>query len=95
MSHKNMVIWLDLASIKKKSWLSIGSKTSTRSTNTATWSNGSPLRDSVTTTSETAVGRELDAVKPQHEWYVLEKNDLTHAKRRVFELINETNFDGS
>ncbi|MEQ5821843.1 hypothetical protein [Halomonas sp. SCS19] len=39
-----------------------------------------------------AVGRELDAVKPQHEWYVLEKNDLTHAKRRVFDLINEDEF---
>lgn len=36
-----------------------------------------------------AVGQEMGAGTERYEWYVLEKNDLTHAKRRVFELINE------
>ncbi len=39
-----------------------------------------------------AVGQEMGAGTERYEWYVLEKNDLTHAKRRVFELINEDEF---
>lgn len=36
-----------------------------------------------------AVGQEMGAGSERYDWHVLEKNDLTHAKRRVFELINE------
>lgn len=39
-----------------------------------------------------AVGKELDWDRHsgwRYEWHVLEKNDLTTAKRRVFNLINE------
>lgn len=39
-----------------------------------------------------AVGQEMSAGSEHYEWYVLEKNDLTHAKKRVFELINEDEF---
>lgn len=36
-----------------------------------------------------AVGMETGPGTDEFLWYVLEKNDLTHAKRRVFDLINE------
>ncbi len=36
-----------------------------------------------------AVGMETGPGTGKFLWYVLEKNDLTHAKRRVFDLINE------
>lgn len=36
-----------------------------------------------------AVGQETTPGCEQYEWYVLEKNDLASAKRKVFELINE------
>lgn len=36
-----------------------------------------------------AVGQEIAPGSERYEWYVLEKNDLTSAKRTVFELINE------
>nr|WP_176705758.1 hypothetical protein [Halomonas sp. 40]BAP60114.1 hypothetical protein [Halomonas sp. 40] len=38
-----------------------------------------------------AVGKEIDGAhgRRRYEWHVLDKNDLTTAKRRVFELINE------
>lgn len=36
-----------------------------------------------------AVGKEITPGSEQYEWYVLTKNDLTHAKRKVFSLINE------
>ena len=36
-----------------------------------------------------AVGQEIDPGSERYEWYVLAKNDLTSAKRKVFELINE------
>lgn len=39
-----------------------------------------------------AVGQEMGAGTERYEWYILEKNDLTHAKKRVFELINEDEF---
>lgn len=39
-----------------------------------------------------AVGQEMGAGSENYDWHVLEKNDLTHAKRRVFELINEDEF---
>jgi len=39
-----------------------------------------------------AVGQEMTPGSEQYEWYVLEKNDLTHAKKRVFTLINEDEF---
>lgn len=41
-----------------------------------------------------AVGPEIEGRhnRRQWEWYVLEQNDLTHAKRKVFELINENEF---
>lgn len=37
-----------------------------------------------------AVGREI-AVK-EYDWFPIEKNDLTTAKRKVVELINEDEF---
>ncbi|MGP5144510.1 hypothetical protein ACTXPD_18990 [Vreelandella alkaliphila] len=36
-----------------------------------------------------AVGQEMTPGSEQYEWYVLAKNDLTSAKRKVFELINQ------
>lgn len=36
-----------------------------------------------------AVGMETGPGTNEFLWYVLETNDLTHAKRRVFDLINE------
>ena len=36
-----------------------------------------------------AVGMETGPSTGEFIWYVLEQNNLTHAKRRVFELINE------
>lgn len=36
-----------------------------------------------------AVGMETGPGTGEFLWYVLEKNDLTHAKRKVFNLINE------
>jgi hypothetical protein len=39
-----------------------------------------------------AVGKEMGGGSERYEWYVLEENDLTNAKRRVFELINEDEF---
>jgi hypothetical protein len=38
------------------------------------------------------VGQEMGAGSERYDWHVLEKNDLAHAKRRVFELINEDEF---
>lgn len=35
-----------------------------------------------------AVGQEITPGSEQYEWHFLAKNDLTHAKNRVFELIN-------
>lgn len=35
-----------------------------------------------------AVGQEITPGSEQYEWHVLAKNDLVHAKNRVFELIN-------
>lgn len=41
-----------------------------------------------------AVGPEIDSQNGlrRWEWHVLDKNDLTTAKRKVFELINENEF---
>lgn len=39
-----------------------------------------------------AVGQEISVGSERYDWHVLEKNDLAHAKRRVFELINEDEF---
>lgn len=39
-----------------------------------------------------AVGMETGPHTGEFIWYVLDKNNLTHAKRRVFELINEDEF---
>ena len=39
-----------------------------------------------------AVGMETGPGTGEFLWYVLDKNDLTTAKRRVFELINEDEF---
>ena len=36
-----------------------------------------------------AVGQEIAPGSERYEWHVLEKNDLTSAKRKVFELVNE------
>ncbi len=36
-----------------------------------------------------AVGQEMTPGSEQYEWYVLTKNDLANAKRKVFELINQ------
>lgn len=36
-----------------------------------------------------AVGQEMGPGTEAYDWHVLAKNDLTHAKRKVFELINE------
>lgn len=36
-----------------------------------------------------AVGQEITPGSEQYEWHVLANNDLTHAKRKVFALINE------
>ncbi|KKN65696.1 hypothetical protein LCGC14_0479210 [marine sediment metagenome] len=39
-----------------------------------------------------AVGQETVPGSENYCWYVLSKSDATHAKRRVFELINEDEF---
>lgn len=39
-----------------------------------------------------AVGQEMAPGSEQYDWHVLSKNDLTHAKKRVFALINEDEF---
>jgi|TARA_R110000772_G_scaffold233559_1_gene345133 hypothetical protein len=39
-----------------------------------------------------AVGQEMAPGTEVYDWHVLAHNDLTHAKRRVFELINEDEF---
>lgn len=39
-----------------------------------------------------AVGQESVPGSENYDWYVLAKSDVTHAKRRVFELINEDEF---
>lgn len=39
-----------------------------------------------------AVGQEMSPGSERYDWHVLEKNDLTHAKRKVFELINLDEF---
>lgn len=39
-----------------------------------------------------AVGQEIIPGSEQYEWYVLAKNDLAHAKKRVFTLINDDEF---
>lgn len=36
-----------------------------------------------------AVGQEMTPGSEQYEWHVLAKNDLAHAKRKVFALITE------
>lgn len=36
-----------------------------------------------------AVGQEMSPGSEQYEWYVLAKNDLANAKRKVFEILNE------
>ncbi|MGP5713982.1 hypothetical protein ACTXPD_18540 [Vreelandella alkaliphila] len=36
-----------------------------------------------------AVGQEITPGSEQYEWYVLAKNDLANAKRKVFDLLNE------
>ncbi|TDV99890.1 hypothetical protein BDK62_10139 [Halomonas alkaliantarctica] len=39
-----------------------------------------------------AVGQETIPGSECYDWHVLAKSDVTHAKRRVFELINEDEF---
>lgn len=39
-----------------------------------------------------AVGPEMSPGSEKYDWHVLDKNDLTHAKRKVFELINLDEF---
>ena len=39
-----------------------------------------------------AVGQEVGPGAEAYDWHVLAKNDLTHAKRKVFELINLDEF---
>lgn len=39
-----------------------------------------------------AVGQEMGPGTEAYDWHVLAKNDLTHAKRKVFELINLDEF---
>ncbi|NYS80504.1 MULTISPECIES: hypothetical protein [Halomonadaceae] len=39
-----------------------------------------------------AVGQEMGPGTETYDWHVLAKNDLTHAKRKVFELINLDEF---
>lgn len=39
-----------------------------------------------------AVGQEMNPGSETYDWHVLAHNDLTHAKRKVFELINEDEF---
>ncbi len=39
-----------------------------------------------------AVGQEIVPGSEKYNWYVLTKSDAAHAKRRVFELINEDEF---
>lgn len=39
-----------------------------------------------------AVGQEMTPGSEQYDWHVLAKNDLTHAKRKGFELINLDEF---
>lgn len=36
-----------------------------------------------------AVGQEISPGSEQYEWHVLAKNDLAHAKRKVFALLTE------
>lgn len=36
-----------------------------------------------------AVGMESDPNTGEFLWHVLDRNDLTHAKRKVFDLIND------
>ncbi|MGP9576285.1 hypothetical protein [Halomonas sp. JB37] len=39
-----------------------------------------------------AVGQEMGPGAEMYDWHVLAHNDLTHAKRKVFELINLDEF---
>ncbi|MBE0465496.1 hypothetical protein [Halomonas colorata] len=39
-----------------------------------------------------AVGQEMGPGMEAYDWHVLSHNDLTHAKRKVFELINLDEF---
>jgi hypothetical protein len=39
-----------------------------------------------------AVGPETSPGSEVYDWHILDKNDLTHAKRKVFELINLDEF---
>ncbi|MGP9576153.1 hypothetical protein ACT3S8_17165 [Halomonas sp. AOP42-D2-25] len=39
-----------------------------------------------------AVGQETIPGSGNYNWHVLAKSDIPHAKRRVFELINEDEF---
>ena len=39
-----------------------------------------------------AVGQEAMPGSECYDWHVLAKRDVTHAERRVFELINEDEF---
>ncbi len=39
-----------------------------------------------------AVGQETIPGSESYDWHVLAKSDATHAKRRMFELINEDEF---
>ena len=39
-----------------------------------------------------AVGQEMGPGTEAYDWHVLAKNDLAHAKRKVFELINLDEF---
>lgn len=39
-----------------------------------------------------AVGQEVSPGSESYDWHVLANNDLTHAKRKVFELINLDEF---
>tara|TARA_R110000851_G_scaffold13675_8_gene46633 strand:- start:18880 stop:19107 length:228 start_codon:yes stop_codon:yes gene_type:complete len=39
-----------------------------------------------------AVGQETIPGSEIYDWHVLAQSDVTHAKRRVFELINEDEF---
>lgn len=42
--------------------------------------------------TRSAVGPEMVAGSESYDWHFLAKNDLTHAKRKVFELINLDEF---
>ena len=39
-----------------------------------------------------SVGQEMLPGSEVYDWHVLAKNDLSHAKRMVFQLINEDEF---